>query len=114
MLTKAAMPSTEQDHLAGDHRWQETGPARKAIDELTSLRVALQLRGAHSRRSQRALGGERNRDTSARILKEGANVLLLDEPTNDLDVKHHAGLEEALENFGRLRRRHQPRPLVPR
>jgi ATPase subunit of ABC transporter with duplicated ATPase domains len=44
-------------------------------------------------------GGERNRVSLARMLKEEANVLLLDEPTNDLDVNTMRALEEALVNF---------------
>ncbi len=44
-------------------------------------------------------GGERNRVSLARMLKEEANVLLLDEPTNDLDVNTMRALEEALTNF---------------
>ena len=59
-------------------------------------------------------GGERNRVHLAKMLKSGANVLLLDEPTNDLDVDTLRALEEALEDFRRLRRDHQPRSLVPR
>ena len=50
----------------------------------------------------------------AKMLKTGANVLLLDEPTNDLDVDTLRALEEALGRLRRLRRDHQPRPLVPR
>ena len=59
-------------------------------------------------------GGERNRVHMARMFKSGGNVLLLDEPTNDLDVDTLRTLEEAILNFRRLRRHHQPRPLVPR
>ena len=59
-------------------------------------------------------GGERNRVHLAKLLKRGANLLLLDEPTNDLDVDTLRALEEALLSFRRLRRGHQPRPLVPR
>ncbi|MCE5209039.1 MAG: energy-dependent translational throttle protein EttA [Chloroflexi bacterium] len=44
-------------------------------------------------------GGERNRVSLARMLKEEANVLLLDEPTNDLDVNTMRALEDALVNF---------------
>ncbi len=59
-------------------------------------------------------GGERNRVHLAKMLKEGANVILLDEPTNDLDVNTLRALEEALEEFARLRGGRQPRSLVPR
>ena len=59
-------------------------------------------------------GGERNRVHLAKVLKSGGNVLLLDEPTNDLDVDTLRALEEALLELRRLRRGHQPRPLVPR
>ena len=59
-------------------------------------------------------GGERNRVHLAKMLKEGANVMLLDEPTNDLDVNTLRALEEALEEFARLRGRRQPRSLVSR
>jgi ATPase subunit of ABC transporter with duplicated ATPase domains len=44
-------------------------------------------------------GGERNRCTLAKLLKEGGNVLLLDEPTNDLDVNTLRLLEEAILSF---------------
>ena len=59
-------------------------------------------------------GGERNRVHLAKLLKSGGNLLLLDEPTNDLDVDMLRALEEALARLRRLRRGHQPRPLVPR
>ena len=59
-------------------------------------------------------GGERNRVQLAKVLRSGANVLLLDEPTNDLDVDTLRALEDALRRVSRLRRGHQPRPVVPR
>ena len=59
-------------------------------------------------------GGERNRVLLAKVLSSGGNVLLLDEPTNDLDVDTLRALEDGAARLPRLRRRHQPRPLVPR
>ena len=59
-------------------------------------------------------GGERNRVHLAKLLQTGGNVVLLDEPTNDLDVDTLRALEAGLELIPGLRRRHQPRPLVPR
>ena len=59
-------------------------------------------------------GGERNRVHLAKLLKTGGNVLLLDEPTNDLDVDTLRALEAGARVVPRLRRRDQPRSLVPR
>ena len=59
-------------------------------------------------------GGERNRVHLAKMLRTGGNVLLLDEPTNDLDVDTLRALEDGARGVPRLRRGHQPRPLVPR
>ena len=75
----------------------------------------LQLQGAATSRSKvgELSGGERNRVHLAKLLRSGGNLLLLDEPTNDLDVDTLRALEDALLAFRRLRRGHQPRPLVP-
>jgi ATP-binding cassette ChvD family protein len=59
-------------------------------------------------------GGERNRVHMAKLLKSGGNVLLLDEPTNDLDVETLPRPRRRSGGFRRLRRGHQPRPLLPR
>ena len=73
------------------------------------------FKGADQQRKVGTLsGGERNRVHLAKLLQTGANLLLLDEPTNDLDVDTLRALEEALLDFAGLRRRDQPRPLVPR
>ena len=73
------------------------------------------FKGADQQRKVGELsGGERNRVHLAKLLRKGGNLLLLDEPTNDLDVDTLRALEDALLELRRLRRGHQPRPLVPR
>ena len=77
--------------------------------------ASFNFKGADQQKKVGSLsGGERNRVHLAKMLRSGANLLLLDEPTNDLDVETLRALEEALGRFRRLRRHHQPRPLVPR
>ncbi|MCA9444139.1 MAG: ATP-binding cassette domain-containing protein, partial [Candidatus Omnitrophica bacterium] len=55
--------------------------------------------GDQQKMASQLSGGERNRCSLAKLLKEGGNVLLLDEPTNDLDVNTLRLLEEAILNF---------------
>ena len=112
-----------RDTLAGDRTvWEEISDGGKDIimvgkREVNSRAYAatFNFRGPDQQKKVKDLsGGERNRLHLAKLLKSGGNLLLLDEPTNDLDVDTLRALEEALRGVRRLRRRHQPRPLVPR
>jgi ATP-binding cassette ChvD family protein len=75
----------------------------KLGDRMVPLRAYLSRFGFKGQDQQKKAselsGGERNRCTLAKLLKEGANVLLLDEPTNDLDVNTLRLLEEAILSF---------------
>ena len=111
-----------RDALGADNTvWQEISDGRDEID-LGRRKIAsraycalFNFRGPDQQKKVGQLsGGERNRVHLAKMLKEGANLLLLDEPTNDLDVDTLRALEEALLDYRRLRRHHQPRPLVSR
>ncbi len=111
-----------RDALDPNHNvWEEvSGGAEKFYfgknEVLTRAYVgAFNFKGADQQKKVGQLsGGERNRVHMAKMLVQGGNVLLLDEPTNDLDVETLRALEEALESLRRLRRGHQPRPLLPR
>ncbi len=75
----------------------------KLGDRMVPIRAYLSRFGFKGQDQQKKAselsGGERNRCTLAKLLKEGANVLLLDEPTNDLDVNTLRLLEEAILSF---------------
>ena len=58
-------------------------------------------------------GGERNRLNLALTLKQGGNLLLPDELTNDPTSRPSARWRTRC-STSRVRRRHQPRPVVPR
>ncbi len=59
-------------------------------------------------------GGERRRVALCRLLLSQPDLLLLDEPTNHLDAESVAWLERFLQGLQGHRRRHHPRPLLPR
>ena len=105
---------TVHDEISDGHDEIELGKNRKVASR--AYVSWFNFNGADQQRKVGSLsGGERNRVHLAKLLKRGSNLLLLDEPTNDLDVDTLRALEEALlESFRRVRRRHQPRPLVPR
>jgi ATPase subunit of ABC transporter with duplicated ATPase domains len=112
---RAVIAQSEQERLGRNHRRLDellVGNRPVASRAFVSW---FNFKGAQQQRKVGTLsGGERNRVHLAKLLQRGSNLLLLDEPTNDLDVDTLRALEEALVNYRRLRRRHQPRPLVPR
>ena len=106
----------EKTRVPGDHPGRRGDQGRPARGAGARVRLVASTSAARTSRSSSAQlsGGERNRVHLAKLLQSGGNVLLLDEPTNDLDVDTLRALEAGLEVVPRLRRRHQPRPLVPR
>ena len=106
----------DKHRLGGDHRRARHDRARQARDRTRAPTSRwFNFKGADQQKQVGELsGGERNRVHLAKLLRSGGNVLLLDEPTNDLDVDTLRALEEALDRLRRLRRRDQPRSLVPR
>ena len=59
-------------------------------------------------------GGEKRRVALCRLLLQHPDLLLLDEPTNHLDAESVEWLERFLAGVRGHRRRHHPRPLLPR
>ena len=110
--TRSTPNKTVWEEISGGNDEIELGKQTVASRAYVSW---FNFKGATQQRKVGTLsGGERNRVHLAKLLKNGSNLLLLDEPTNDLDVDTLRALEEALLQLRRLRRRHQPRPLVPR
>ena len=105
-----------QERVGGDHRRATT----RSSSASARSRRAPTCRGSTSRAAISSARSARCRAASATACtwpscsRAARNLLLLDEPTNDLDVDTLRALEEALLVVCRLRRRHQPRSLVPR
>jgi len=104
---KLAYADQERGALSGDVSLvDEIGGGADEIklgDRMVPIRQYLSRFGFKGQDQQKMAsqlsGGERNRCTLAKLLKEGGNVLLLDEPTNDLDVNTLRLLEEAILSF---------------
>jgi sulfate-transporting ATPase len=107
-------PHGRQDRVRGDEQRPGEHDHRRHVGEQPRLPRRFNFTGTDQNKKVGVLsGGERNRLHLAMTLKHGSNVLLLDEPTNDLDVNTLRALEEGHPGLQRLRRHHQPRPLVP-
>ena len=105
-----------QDRLRGDHRRRRAPQGRQPRDPRPGLRRRRSTSRAPTSRSRSASSPAASATacTWPSCCKTGGNVLLLDEPTNDLDVDTLRALEDGARGLRRLRRGHQPRPLVPR
>jgi sulfate-transporting ATPase len=105
----------QQDGVGGDLRRPRRDRSSASARCRRAYVGAFNFKGADQQKKVGQLsGGERNRVHLAKMLKSGGNVLLLDEPTNDLDVDTLRALEDGAARLRRLRRRDQPRSLVPR
>ena len=105
-----------QDRLGGDLRRRRVSSSSASADHVARLRVVVQLQGLRpaEARSRSLSGGERNRVHLAKLLKTRRQPAAARRADQRSRRRHAARARGGALELRRLRRRHQPRSLVPR